>query len=30
MPQGKIVDLRNIYKKEEFQNIDLDYISIGR
>lgn len=30
MPGGKIIDLRNIYKKEEFQGINLDYMSIGR
>lgn len=30
MPRGKIIDLRNIYKKEEFQGINLDYMSIGR
>ena len=30
MPGGKIIDLRNIYKKEEFEDIDLDYMSIGR
>lgn len=30
MPNGKLIDLRNIYKKDEFANINLDYISVGR
>ena len=30
MPGGKLFDLRNIYKREDFDGINLDYASVGR
>ncbi|EJF89089.1 UDP-glucose dehydrogenase family protein [Bartonella tamiae] len=30
MPQGKLIDLRNIYKASDFHDIALDYQSLGR
>lgn len=30
MPGGKVIDLRNIYKKDDFDDVGLEYASIGR